>query len=196
MTHASRQLLSALALSVALSGCATKAALRSGQQAETLQDYDRAIVEYTRALRKSPDNRDARQGLERAKTRSVQEHFTRGRRFEAVGRLDQALAELQIASELDPLSSEIEESLRSVRNQLRTKIAVSREDKTELESRSSVEKLAPLGLELPADVRARHPDVPRGTVPRHLQRPGQDRQTSASCSTQFPRSDLTLDLRA
>ncbi len=35
--------------------------MRAGQQAESLQDYDRAIVEYTKVLRDDPDNRDARQ---------------------------------------------------------------------------------------------------------------------------------------
>jgi hypothetical protein len=86
--------------------------------------------------------------------RAAQEHFTRGRRFEAVGRLDQALLELQLASELNPVSSEVDEALRSVRNQLRAKVTVSREDKTELQSLIERSRnLAPLGLELPADVR-------------------------------------------
>ena len=48
-----KRLLPVLALSVWLSGCATAAALRNGKQAETLQDYDRAVVEYTNVLRKT-----------------------------------------------------------------------------------------------------------------------------------------------
>ena len=35
-------------------GCATASALRAGQRAERLQDYDRAVAEYTRALRTTP----------------------------------------------------------------------------------------------------------------------------------------------
>jgi general secretion pathway protein D len=137
---------------VFLTGCAGGAALRSGQQAETLQDYDRAVVEYTNVLRKSPNNRDARQGLERTKTRAALEHFTRGRRYEAVGRLDDAVMELQIAAELNPLSGDIDDALRSVRTQQRTKVVVvSRDDKTRLESLIERSRnLAPLGLELPA----------------------------------------------
>jgi general secretion pathway protein D len=154
MTQQIKRFLPLLALSVALSGCATAAALRSGQQAETLQDYDRAVIEYAKVLQKDPDNRDGRQGLERAKIRAAQDHFTRGRRYEAAGRLDQALVELQIAAELDPLSVDIDERLRSVRNQLRNKVAVSRQDKTELESLIERSRtLAPLGLDLPQDVR-------------------------------------------
>jgi hypothetical protein len=45
MTHQTSRLLSVLVLAAALTGCATAAALRSGQRAETLQDYDRAVVE-------------------------------------------------------------------------------------------------------------------------------------------------------
>lgn len=148
------RLLPVLALSIALSGCATAAALRTGQQAETLQDYDRAVVEYTKVLRKDPENRDARQGLERVKTRGALDHYARGRRYEAVGRLDQALIELQIAAELNPVSTEIDEALKNVRNQMRNQVAVSREDKTQLESLIERSRnLAPLGLDLPADIR-------------------------------------------
>ena len=39
-----------LALSVAMAGCAS-AAMRAGEQADIARDYDRAIVEYTKALR-------------------------------------------------------------------------------------------------------------------------------------------------
>ena len=70
-----------LLLAVILAGCATTGALRSGKNAELAQDYDRAVVEYTKALQQDPDNRDARQGLERAKLRAALEHFTRGRRL-------------------------------------------------------------------------------------------------------------------
>src|SRR5688572_32953349 len=118
--------IAALVLTLALTGCATANALRDGRQAEFLQEYDRAIVEYTKVLREDPDNRDARQGLERMRVRSALEHFARGRRLAETGRLEDALVELQIASELNPASSEIEELLATVRTQQRTKIAVSR----------------------------------------------------------------------
>jgi general secretion pathway protein D len=140
-------------LSVTLTGCATSAALRSGQQSEALQEYDRAVVAYSRVLQKSPDNKDARQGLERTKIRAAMDHFTRSRRHESSGRLDEALVELQLAAELNPGSGDIADALDSVRTQLRTKIAVSRADRTQLESIIERSRnLAPLGLELP-DVR-------------------------------------------
>src|SRR5688572_14425023 len=107
-----------LLLTVALAGCATSAALRSGERAELAQDYDRAVVDYTKALQADPDDRAARQGLERAKLRAAQDHFTRGRRHHASGRLDEAMVELQLASELNPGDQNIDDLLSSVRTQL------------------------------------------------------------------------------
>ena len=57
-------------LTCALAGCATAKSMRSGQTAEQLQDYDRAIVEYTKVLREHPENRLARESLDRAKLRA------------------------------------------------------------------------------------------------------------------------------
>lgn len=150
MNKASSRLALVLAFSALVGACATTAAMRLGQQAETLQDYDRAVLEYRKVLQQNPNNQDARQGLERATARSVQDHMTQGRRFEASGRLEQAAAEYQFAAELNPASEEIDSALRTVRTQLRTKIAVTRDNKTELESLiDRTRDLAPLGLELP-----------------------------------------------
>src|SRR5687767_6986753 len=99
--------LAVLVLSLALSGCATTHALREGQNAEFLQEYDRAILEYTKALRENPDNKDARQGLDRMRLRSSLEHFARGRRLSQSGRLEEAAAELQIAAELNPGNGDV-----------------------------------------------------------------------------------------
>jgi general secretion pathway protein D len=148
----SRLFLLPLALSVAIAGCATTAAMRAGRDADLVKDYDRAIVEYTKVLRADPDNREARKALDLAKIRSSLDHFSRGRRFEASGRLDEALIELQIAAELNPGSGEIDQTLNSVRTQLRNKVAV-RDGKTELETLVERSRaLMPSGQELPTDI--------------------------------------------
>src|SRR5215510_4533083 len=142
-----------LALSVAVAGCATSKAMRAGRDADLVKDYDRAIVEYTKVLRADPDNREARKALELSKIRSSLDHFSRGRRFEASGRLDEALIELQIAAELNPGSAEISDTLSKVRAQLRNKIA-SRDGKTELETLiERARALVPAGQELPPNLR-------------------------------------------
>ena len=144
----------AVLLVLAVAGCATTAALRAGENAELAQDFDRAVIEYTRALQQDPDNAQARQGLERARLRAAQDHFTRGRRFEAAGRPDEALVELQLAAELNPGDPNIEKLLEAVRTQLRTRTAVAREGKTELEALIERSLALPLpGGNLPADAR-------------------------------------------
>ena len=75
--------LTVLAATLLLHACATSGALSTARDAETRQDYDSAVAAYTAALRKDPDSKDARLGLERAKLRAAQDHFARGRRLSA-----------------------------------------------------------------------------------------------------------------
>ncbi len=154
MAQATRRLPLLVLLTVALSGCATTAALRSGERAELARDYDRAVMEYTRALQADPANRAAQQGLERSRLRSTQNHFARGRRFYAEGMLNEALVELQLAEELNPADSNVQELLNTVQTQLRTRTAVARAGKTDLETLiERSQTLRPLGFDLPADIR-------------------------------------------
>jgi general secretion pathway protein D len=142
-----------LVAALAGSACATRGAVRAGEQAERRSDYDRAVVEYTNALRSDPDNRTARLALERAKLRASQEHFARGRRLAAAERYEEAAMELQLATELNPTDAAVDAELRDVRQKLRTKVAVSREGKTELQNLiERTRTLAPPGLDLPEGV--------------------------------------------
>jgi general secretion pathway protein D len=154
MAHATKRLSLLLLLTLALAGCATTAALRAGERAELAQQYDRAVIEYSRALQANPDNRAALQGLERSKLRGSQEHFTRGRRFHANGMLEEALVELQLAAELNPGDSTVADLLATVTTQLRTRISVARDGKTQLETLiERSQTLQPSGFDLPTDVR-------------------------------------------
>ena len=139
-----------------VSGCATGAGpgLRAGERAETARNYDLAVVEYTKALRANPDDDNARLALERAKLRASQEHAFRARSLAGAERYEEALGEYQLASELNPSDALVEEALRDVRQKLRTKIAVTRNGKTELESLIERSRtLPPPGLDLPADAK-------------------------------------------
>ena len=154
MAHITSRIAVTLALTIALQGCATTASFRSGERAEQGQDYDRAVAEYTAALKKHPNDRTIQLALQRAKLRASQDHYARARRLEATGKLDEALVEFQIAAEMNPGNADIDDALRNVRTQLRTKVVVSREGKTQLETLiDQSQNLAPPGLELPADVR-------------------------------------------
>jgi general secretion pathway protein D len=154
MAIAINRLLTPFVLAVLIAGCATTTAMRNGREAEQRQDYDRAIVEYTKVLRSQPDNREARQLLDRARVRAALDHFSRGRRLEAGGRLDEALVELQLASELNPNNQDIRDALDSVRTQQRNKVAIARDGKTGLESLiERTRNMTAQGQELPNDVR-------------------------------------------
>jgi general secretion pathway protein D len=135
-------------------GCAAATAARHGVDAERRQDYDKAVVEYMKALRLDPDNLEVRLSLDRAKMRASEQHFLQGRRLAATGKLDEALVEYQLASELNPSSVSIDDELRSTRNKLRAKVAVAREGKTELESLiARTRNLPPPGMDLPPNIK-------------------------------------------
>ena len=125
-----RRLLALATLAAGLTtaaACASRGPMRLAEQAERRSDYDRAVVEYTNALRQHPNDTNARLGLERAKLRAATDHFQRGRRLSATGKFDQALVEYQLASELNPTSREVDEALNVTRTQLRSRVAVARE---------------------------------------------------------------------
>jgi general secretion pathway protein D len=139
---------------VVASGCAASGALRRGETAERRQDYDLAVVEFTKAARLHPNDNGIRVALERAKLRAAQDHFSKGRRFAATGKLDLALAEFELASELNPSDPDVDQELRSTRNKLRSKVAVSREGKTQLETLiERTRDLPPPGLDLPQGIK-------------------------------------------
>src|SRR6478735_1468297 len=140
-------------LALALSACASTAS-HLGREAEYNQDYDRAVVEYTKALRQKPDDADARIGLERVKVRASENHLQRARRLSATGKLDEALVEYSMAADLNPTSSVIDDEMRTTRNKLRLRVAVSREGKTELQTLiDRTRDLPPPGLDLPQNAR-------------------------------------------
>jgi len=176
-------LFAALLLAALVSGCASSAALRRGAAAEQRQDYDVAVAEYTNQLRQHPGDANARLALERAKLRASTAHFANGRRFAATGKLDQALVEYELALELNPTNADIETALRDVRGQLRTRVAVAREGKTQLQALiERARDTPPAGLELPGNVQ-----MPTSLVFRDA--------NSITFDPAFRGAPLTVDLR-
>ena len=142
----------ALLLAATLVSCATSGAIDRALDAEMSQNYDVAVAEFNKVLRENPNNRAARQGLERAKLRASQDHFTRARRLSATGKLEEALVEYQLAAELNPGNVDIERELQETRSQLRAKVAIREDGKTRLQSLIEESLAAPLpGSALPED---------------------------------------------
>ena len=103
-----------LALVLALAGCATSAAFRSGEKAERLQDWDRAVVEYRRAVAAAPDNVQYKRSLERARLRASNDHVNLARRFAGRGQYAEALAEYRVALDLHPGAPGIADEMKDV----------------------------------------------------------------------------------
>jgi len=143
-----------LVAALAAAGCAASSATHKGRDAEYHQDYDRAVVEYTKALRLKPGDADARDGLQRARLRASEEHLVRARRLAAMNKLEDAVVEYGVAAELNPTSPAIEDELTTTRNKLRARVAVARGGKTELQTLiDRTRDLPPPGLDLPTTVR-------------------------------------------
>jgi general secretion pathway protein D len=144
----------ALAAALLAGSCATSSPFRAGQRAEDAQEYDRAVVEYTKAVRAKPDNRAASLALNRARVRASQEHYFRGRRLQATEHFEEALVEFQLAAELNPAAADVDAALKDTRQKLRMRLAVSHEGKTELQALIERSRdLAPAGLELPEGIK-------------------------------------------
>jgi general secretion pathway protein D len=154
LVRSSRVALAAL-VAVTLVSCASSTgSIRTARNAESLQNYDVAVAEYTKLLRDNPHSREARAGLERARLRASQDHFTRARRLSSTGELEEALVEYQLASELNPGNAEIAREMQDTRVQLRAKIAVREDGKSRLESLIAQSLEAPLpGSALPEDAK-------------------------------------------
>jgi general secretion pathway protein D len=151
-------LVAALLMVAFMAGCGSTGGLRVARQAELEQDYDRAVVEYSRALKEDPRNADARTGLDRAKVRAASAHYDQGRRLASAGKFSDALSEYQLAAEMNPDSAQIRAALQVTQNQLRAQVVINRDGKTDLESLvERTRTLAPAGLELPSG--APLPDV-------------------------------------
>jgi general secretion pathway protein D len=137
-----------------LVSCASSGSIRVARNAEAAQNYDLAVAEYTKLLGDNPDSRDARLGLERARLRASQDHFTTARRLAATGNTEAALVEYQLAAELNPGNADIDRELQDTRSQLRAKVAIREDGKTRLESLIAQSLSAPLpGAALPADAK-------------------------------------------
>jgi general secretion pathway protein D len=109
-----KRLILPVVLLLLAAGCATSSAFRAGEKAERLQDYDRAVLEYQRAVKGAPDNVQYRRSLERARMRAAMDHTNMGRRLAGRGLYNEALAEYNLALELDPNAPGVTEEIRDL----------------------------------------------------------------------------------
>src|SRR5919106_1875295 len=108
----------ALALLLALAplaGCTSHLAYRQAETAAQQGDWDKAVLQYMKALEDDPENITFRAALMRAKIKASQAHFEKGQEFEKAGVTERALVEYQQAVQLDPTNQYAKAKLEHTR---------------------------------------------------------------------------------
>ncbi len=95
-------LAAALAMSMLLASCATSRPYNQGQKEMEAENYDRAVLNFSRALSSKPGNTRYKVALARAKVKAAQDHFMKGRAYAQARRYEAAIAEFQQTVYLDP----------------------------------------------------------------------------------------------
>jgi general secretion pathway protein D len=134
MKRFSRRTAIGLLLVLALYGCAAKSAFKKGESAARRDDWDAAVVHYTRAAHEAPDNIEYRMALQRALSELSAAHLKKGRQHLAAEELEQAIAEFNKASGFDPSNQLAQDLLQSTREKLRKREEM-RQETAEFEAR-------------------------------------------------------------
>ncbi len=133
-------------------GCATTARDRA-RTAELAENFDEAVVEYTRALEERPNDRTLQRALARARLRAARYHQAEGLRLSGIGNYEDALVEYQIAAELDAANPDIQDALRETAALVTARRAALRAGQTATEALIERTRFLPAeGLDLPDDV--------------------------------------------
>lgn len=149
-------LLPLLALAmVVLSGCPKgNQEYDAGRKAETLQDYDTALVHYERALRVDPSNAEYKLREMHMRFAAGQFHLEQGEKALKTGDLQLALAEFQKAAAIDPSNGAADQELKktmdllAAKNAAATSKAINPNPSEESELLAAPPQLKPVSREL------------------------------------------------
>ncbi len=109
---------------VVLSGCPKgNQDYNAGRKAETLQDYDTALVDYERALRTDPANAEFKLREMHTRFAAGQFHLEQGEKALKTGDLQLAVAEFQKAAAIDPSNAAADQELKKRMDLLAAKSA-------------------------------------------------------------------------
>jgi general secretion pathway protein D len=88
---------------------------KAGKKAELHKDYDAALRLYEEALKLNPDSAQFQLYTNRARFQAGAAHLEKGEKYQAQGNLQDALAEFEQASAIDPANDAVRQSLTNVR---------------------------------------------------------------------------------
>jgi general secretion pathway protein D len=100
-------------------GCAAQKAFRTAEQESRRDNWDQAVLAYSKAIALDPGNARYEIALERAKLKASAEHFEKAKRYAASAQWDLAVTEYQQTLLLNPgnqhASDELDKALAMVR---------------------------------------------------------------------------------
>jgi len=103
-----------IATAVLLAGCAKgNQQYKAGSKAESLNDYDTALVNYNKALQAEPNNTEYKLKAARARFEAAQWHVDQGRRLREQSNLELAIGEFRKAQMIDPSSPVAAQEVRA-----------------------------------------------------------------------------------
>jgi general secretion pathway protein D len=85
-----------------LAGCAAQKSYQSAEREMNRENWDKAVLGYSKALALDPGNPRYTLALERAKIKAAADHFLKGKRYADAGQLELAAAEFQQTLLLSP----------------------------------------------------------------------------------------------
>jgi general secretion pathway protein D len=123
MSHAKRwRRLAAVGLLLALSiGCAAQKAYSRAEREMRRENYDKAVLEYSKALAMEPGNTRYAIGFERAKLRGSTRHFMKAQRYHQANQFELAIAEYQQTLLLNPGNEYAQNEMRKAMRALQLK---------------------------------------------------------------------------
>ena len=135
----------------AVVSCTSFHSYQKAQEYEVANDWDKAVIEYSRALEIDPQNVKYKSALQRARLEASRAHFEKGKSLRAAGQNDLAAVELQLATRLDPTNQyaavEYSKAVKAVQD-----LAHANEPKTlEQRKREAVTKVQPPELNPASD---------------------------------------------
>ena len=110
-------------VAIVAAGCAAQKAYNRAEKEGRRENWDKAVLEYSRALSLDPGNARYGVALERAKLKSSADHFERGKRYASASQWELAVAELQQALLLHPGNEHARVELQRAMRQLRAQQA-------------------------------------------------------------------------
>ncbi len=123
MSHATRwRRVAAVGLLLALSvGCAAQKAYNRAEREMRRENYDKAVLEYSKALALEPGNTRYSVGFERAKLKGSAQHFMKAQRYHQAGQYELAIAEYQQTLLLNPGNEYAQNEMNKAMHELRLK---------------------------------------------------------------------------